>query len=111
TRTLSRIHSDKGVQLHTAGVPAGIYFLGEQQDLLEMLGNVMENACKWADRNVHVFVEVPESEPTAAARMIALHVDDDGPGLPVEQHDAIFQRGVRLDERRPGSGLGLSIVR
>lgn len=111
TRALIRIHSDKGVQLHTEGVPAGIFFLGEQQDLLEMLGNVMENACKWADRNVHVSVEVPESEPPAAARMIALHVDDDGPGLPVEQHDAIFQRGVRLDERRPGSGLGLSIVR
>lgn len=116
-RVLARLYSERGVQLHTETIPEGLFFQGEQQDLQEMLGNLMENACKWADKNVHVTVAA--AAPGAPARstapgisaMIVLRVDDDGPGLPQDRRDAIFQRGVRMDERKPGSGLGLAIVR
>lgn len=134
-RVLTRLYAEKGVQLHVDEVPDGLFFRGEQHDLQEMLGNLMENACKWADRNVHVTIgakaatdrAATQSAPPAAASsasaggdlstshnalgMIVLRIDDDGPGLPPEQHDAIFQRGMRMDERTPGSGLGLAIVR
>jgi len=104
---LARLYSDKGVQLRTETIPEGMYFKGERQDLQEMLGNLLENACKWADRNVQVSLDLVD---TMDEGMIVLRVDDDGPGLPPEQHAAIFQRGVRMDERKPGSGLGLAIV-
>ncbi len=108
-RVLTRLYAEKGVLLHTDKVADGVFFQGEQQDLQEMLGNLMENACKWATRNVHVTVDLSAARNDLG--MILLRIDDDGPGLPPEQHDAIFQRGVRMDERKPGSGLGLAIVR
>src|SRR5690606_17883758 len=86
----------------------------------EMMGNLMENACKWADRNVRVtaVAAAPAASavmdgptPGHAPAMIVLCVDDDGHGLSPDQRDAIFHRGVRMDERKPGSGLGLAIVR
>lgn len=134
-RVLARLYAEKGVQLHVDGVSDGLFFRGEQQDLQEMLGNLMENACKWADRKVQVTISREAAADRAATQpapqagaspasagsglstsrkalgMILLRIDDDGPGLPEEQHDAIFQRGVRMDERTPGSGLGLAIVR
>lgn len=107
-RVLIKLYSDKGVQLNTDVVADSFIFKGEQQDLQEMLGNLMENACKWADRNVQVSVAVHDGDTPG---MIVFHVEDDGPGLPEAQRETIFQRGVRMDERMPGSGLGLAIVR
>jgi signal transduction histidine kinase len=79
-------------------------FLGERQDLQEMVGNLMENACKWRKRRVRVV-----AEPAGPGRL-RLTVEDDGPGLPAEARAAVLKRGQRLDETMPGSGLGLSIV-
>lgn len=113
-RVLMRLYAGKGVRLDTEAVPRGMYFRGEQPDLQEMLGNLMDNACKWAGGSVRVSARLEAASPSPdrdAPRTILLSVDDDGPGLPPEQHDAIFQRGVRMDERKPGSGLGLAIVR
>lgn len=116
-RVLARLYADKGVQLQAQAIPEGLFFKGEQQDLQEMMGNLMENACKWADRNVQITVSTTPAtnsgDPVSSGRpaMIVLHVDDDGPGLSQDQRVAVFQRGVRMDERKPGSGLGLAIVR
>ena len=78
-------------------------FRGEQQDLEEMVGNLMENACKWARADVRVRVEEDAAE-------LRIEVDDDGPGLTEAEREGALKRGVRLDETTPGTGLGLSIV-
>jgi signal transduction histidine kinase len=75
----------------------------DPQDLTEMLGNLMENACKWAQARVQVSVAV-------AAGMVVVAVSDDGPGLAEEECEAALTRGTRLDEGTPGTGLGLAIV-
>lgn len=102
-RTLAQVFRDRGLDI-AVEVPDGLAFKGERQDLDEMLGNIMENACKWASRRVRV---------TAAAKdgQVILAVEDDGPGLPAERRAEVFDRGKRLDESTAGSGLGLSITR
>src|SRR5690606_20049854 len=77
----------------------------EAQDLQEMLGNLLDNACKWAVHRVCV-----EARAAAGGRL-EVAIDDDGPGLPPAVREAVFGRGVRADENTPGSGLGLAIVR
>ncbi|MDP1908408.1 MAG: ATP-binding protein, partial [Hyphomicrobium sp.] len=76
----------------------------------EMLGNLLDNACKWARREVVLRVELPPSTSRARNRRLSITVADDGPGLNDEQRARIGKRGLRLDETKPGSGLGLSIV-
>jgi signal transduction histidine kinase len=102
-RTLERIFGDKGVMIDW-DADDDLYFLGERQDLQEMAGNVMENACKWCAARVWA------SAVDAGGGRLRLCIDDDGPGLPPDQRDEVLKRGARLDESAPGSGLGLSIV-
>ena len=103
-RVLDRIHAARGVEI-VVECPPSLAFRGERQDLEEMAGNLMDNACKWAKTRVAV--------RTAAAGQgrFVVAVEDDGPGLAVEDRSRVMQRGERLDESVPGSGLGLSIVR
>ncbi len=75
-----------------------------------MAGNLMDNACKWARSSVMVKVEAPQAAGPTAARTFRLIIEDDGPGLAEELRREAVQRGRRLDEKVPGSGLGLSIV-
>lgn len=103
SRTLMRIHSARGVSVEVES-SASLFFRGERQDLEEMLGNLIDNACKWARSKVAVSL-------TAAAGRIFLTVDDDGAGLSPDGREAAFRRGKRLDEAVPGTGLGLSIVK
>lgn len=107
-RTLERINRDKGVAV-TVDCPEGLKFRGERQDLEEMVGNLMDNACKWAAGRVAV-VARPQGA-VAGRSLLAIIVDDDGPGLAPDKRAQALQRGQRLDESKPGSGLGLSIVR
>ncbi|HYC97375.1 sensor histidine kinase [Brevundimonas sp.] len=100
---LERVFEDKGVVIDWRA-PDELAFRGERQDLQELLGNLLENACKWARRRVRVSVG-----PTGLGQMVVV-VEDDGPGLPEEQREAALLRGARMDENTPGSGLGLSIV-
>ena len=86
-------------------VPKSLVFRGERQDLEEMVGNLMENACKWASSRVMVSSQLAENGS------FYLHVDDDGGGLRPVERSAALKRGVRLDEAAPGTGLGLSIVK
>jgi signal transduction histidine kinase len=108
-RTLERIHQDKGVAI-TVVCPPDARFQGERQDLEEMLGNLLDNACKWARGAVRLEVETSGPTGRPRDRRLAITVADDGPGLTEDQRARIGKRGLRLDETKPGSGLGLSIV-
>jgi len=103
SRVIARIHAVRGIVID-AECDDGIYFRGERQDLEEMLGNLIDNGCKWAKSRVRVRCE------KAGGRLV-LTVEDDGPGLSAQQRAQVGERGERLDETVPGSGLGLAIVR
>nr|MEA2798987.1 hypothetical protein [Phenylobacterium sp.] len=103
TRTLQRIFRDKGVVIDW-DADDDLYFLGERQDLLEIAGNAVENACKWCKTRVNVRAEA------GGPGRFRLIVEDDGQGLPPDRRAEVLQRGARLDETAPGSGLGLSII-
>jgi signal transduction histidine kinase len=109
-RALERIYRDKQLSF-SMDCPPGARFQGERQDLEEMLGNLLDNASKWARSQVSL-TAVPVANPTAngALSWLEIRVDDDGPGLTQEQMADPIIRGRRLDETKPGSGLGHSIV-
>src|SRR5690606_3918858 len=98
--TLRRLHPERAIAIDA---PAALAFRGAREDLEEIAGNLLENACRWARARVAVRVR-------EAQGVLALEVDDDGPGLPPEARERALARGGRLDERAPGSGLGLAIV-
>jgi signal transduction histidine kinase len=109
-RALERINAERGVKIHL-DIPVGLKFSGEKQDLEEMVGNLLDNAAKWARSRVDVAAAISSAAPGAGeARRFLLTVEDDGPGLPADQRAKLGKRGLRLDETKPGSGLGLSIV-
>lgn len=99
---LQRVHAGRGLAIDVE-VAADASFAGARQDLEEMLGNLMDNACKWAARRVTVRV-------AAGHDHLRVEVEDDGPGLPDDARDAALERGARFDPAEPGSGLGLAIV-
>jgi signal transduction histidine kinase len=102
SRTLTRLYVEKGVAI-LVSVPPAHHVQAQREDLDEMLGNLFDNACKWARAHVRVCsVESPHG--------IEITVEDDGPGIPVEMRERVLQRGVRADEAAPGSGFGLAIV-
>ncbi|MFG6447687.1 sensor histidine kinase [Roseateles sp. BYS180W] len=103
-RTLARLHPDKTLSLPTSPQSQALHFAGETQDLLEMAGNVLDNACRWARQQVRVQASI------TAQGLLTLCVDDDGPGVPLERRAQVLRRGERLDEAQPGHGLGLAIV-
>ncbi len=108
-RTMEKIHRDRDIAIDLKA-DSQAKFRGERQDLEEMAGNLVDNACKWAASRV--FIEVllePAAEPSAGPRLRIL-VDDDGRGLSAAERVQVARRGQRLDELKPGSGLGLSIV-
>lgn len=108
TRALERIYLDKHVAIRV-DCPEDAKFQGEKQDLEEMLGNLLDNAAKWSRRQVDLTVTVSGPVRGQPRRLVVL-VEDDGPGLSTDQRAKIGKRGLRLDESKPGSGLGLSIV-
>ncbi|MGC2411060.1 MAG: ATP-binding protein [Methyloceanibacter sp.] len=103
-RALDRIYDSRGLDLGVSSSP-GLKFQGEKQDFEEMVGNLLDNACKWAKSRVRLSTEHIEG-----ARTFTVLVDDDGPGLTGPELAKAVKRGQRLDETKPGSGLGLSIV-
>ncbi|MFS2198206.1 sensor histidine kinase [Pseudomonas sp. Pseusp3] len=100
--TLNMIHGEHLALSYRA--PTGLQLPWDREDLLELLGNLLDNACKWADAEVRVSV-------AETADGFELSVEDDGPGIPEERRDQVFSRGTRLDEQTHGHGLGLGIVR
>ncbi|HPP46005.1 MAG TPA: sensor histidine kinase [Accumulibacter sp.] len=103
-RTMRRLHAARSLELLWLAPATPAVFRGEEQDLQEMLGNLLDNACKWAQTRVTVDVRLH-------GKQLSIAVDDDGPGIDVDMRNAALRRGVRIDEQTPGSGLGLAIVR
>ncbi|EJM68628.1 sensor histidine kinase [Pseudomonas sp. GM55] len=100
--TLNMIHGEHLALSYRS--PTGLQLPWDREDLLELLGNLLDNACKWADAEVRVSV-------AETVDGFELSVEDDGPGIPEERRDQVFSRGTRLDEQTHGHGLGLGIVR
>jgi signal transduction histidine kinase len=108
-RALERINRDRDIAI-TADVQEDARFQGERQDLEEMLGNLLDNACKWTRSRVFLSVRSLRPAHKGGTGQIEIVVEDDGPGLSDSQRQKLGKRGLRLDESKPGSGLGLSIV-
>jgi signal transduction histidine kinase len=108
-RTMEKIHRDKAVAIDI-NAPPQARFRGERQDLEEMVGNLVDNACKWAQSRVAIEVVPEPAPPQTESAKLRIIVDDDGRGLSPSERAQVAQRGERLDESKPGSGLGLSIV-
>ncbi len=104
-RTFAKISQGRGIA-GSHNVSTGVRFRGDRQDFEEMLGNLLDNAFKWAESTVAVSLD---PAPAGSGRIVLL-IDDDGPGLPDDARADMLKRGRRLDEGTPGSGLGLSIV-
>ncbi len=102
-RVMGRVHAGRGLVVEAKDLAPDLAFAGEEQDLQEMLGNLLDNAC----RNARFSVTV---QARRRDRHLLIDIDDDGPGIAPAQREAVLQRGVRLDESTPGSGLGLAIV-
>jgi signal transduction histidine kinase len=102
-RTLGRLHAERGIAIDVRVAPDHSV-RGQHEDLEEILGNLLDNACHWAKSRVIV-------ESTTMGGRLVITVDDDGPGLEASMRQVVLQRGVRVDEAAPGSGLGLAIVR
>ena len=107
-RTMEKLHRDRDIAI-AVDVPEEARFSGEQHDLEEMIGNLVDNACKWAQSRVAIEVVADRFEGDSKSR-VRIIVDDDGPGLSPSEREQVALRGRRLDESKPGSGLGLSIV-
>ena len=108
-RALERIYRDKGVTIDIDCSPKAA-FQGEKQDIEEALGNLLDNACKWSNGRVLVVAQVTTPLARTDVPKLIVTIDDDGPGLSAADRAKLGKRGVRLDESKPGSGLGLSIV-
>jgi signal transduction histidine kinase len=101
-RTMRRLHADRDLSIDVDVDPIH-EIRGRREDLDEMLGNLLDNACKWARSRVAISSSLTDTR-------VVLCVDDDGPGLAPSMRAQVLQRGVRADQRPGGSGLGLAIV-
>ncbi|MEO5740145.1 MAG: ATP-binding protein [Vicinamibacterales bacterium] len=102
-RALHRLYAERGIAIEVR-VPADLSVRVQREDLDELIGNLLDNACKWAHAHVNIGAQ-------QAGGVVEITVDDDGSGLADGMREAVLQRGVRADEAAPGSGLGLAIVR
>ncbi|HVT57988.1 MAG TPA: ATP-binding protein [Thermoanaerobaculia bacterium] len=105
-RTMRRLHAGRELTIDTEVSPAH-EVRGRREDLDEMLGNLLDNACKWARSRVAISSSLEGASDDAR---LSISVDDDGPGLDPSLRAQVLQRGVRADQQVGGSGLGLAIV-
>lgn len=113
-RVMQRVHAARELHIEldapepAESTDAGLVFAGEEQDLQEMLGNLLDNACKWARHRVRVHAQaLPRGN---AGGQLLVRIEDDGAGIDESLRQQVMSRGVRADESVPGSGLGLAIV-
>ena len=108
-RTYEKLHGEQTLAFDVDLQP-GLKFRGEAQDLTDLIGNLLDNAGKWARERVSIRAARARVDDHDPAPFLIAEIDDDGPGLDRSARAAAIERGKRLDESRPGSGLGLSIV-
>ena len=104
-RALDKVYSSKGIQADVRIEP-GILFLGDERDLMEVLGNVLDNAYKYGASWLSISARVS----TTPARQLSILVEDDGPGISAQHQEWVLQRGARLDTLAHGQGIGLAVV-
>jgi signal transduction histidine kinase len=112
-RALQRLYAERGLSIDV-DVDSTVSVRAHRQDFEEMLGNLLDNACKWAKTRVTISSGasgLSAEARSAKADAVVIVVDDDGPGLDAAMRESVLQRGVRADQAAPGSGLGLAIVR
>jgi len=106
--SLRKIYHEKSLQFDVE-IADDVVFAGDPGDLSELLGNLGDNACKWARTRLRINAE---NEPGSGDQpRLRLGVEDDGPGIPEDLRDAVLKRGVRADTQRSGQGIGLAVVR
>ena len=109
--SLSKLHKDKQLEF-VSDIPSDLVFYGDKGDWMELLGNLLDNACKWAQSRVYVRLSaLPLDDRQSSRAGIYLVVEDDGPGIDALVKKTVLERGVRLDSQTPGHGLGLHIVK
>ncbi len=110
--SLSKLHQDKNLRV-SVEIAESVKFYGDEGDWHELLGNLLDNAFKWAEKQVWLSLHQLDAEPSPTAQRVGLRltVADDGPGMAKDDAERIMQRGVRLDSQTPGHGLGLNIVK
>ena len=101
-RTLEKVYADRGIKL-VSNCDAEATFRGDERDLMELMGNLMDNACKYGKASVNVSVLKNDGS-------VVIHIDDDGDGVSPDLRDALLTRGARMDERQSGQGIGLYLV-
>jgi signal transduction histidine kinase len=102
-RVMEKIYTDKSLMMTIHSSESTVQFNGDERDLHEIVGNLIDNACKWASTQVLISISKEKSWVTIA-------IEDDGPGIAPDDYANVVRRGVRLDEFTPGTGLGLAIV-
>ncbi len=103
TSALNKVYQRKGVSI-SLDISPEISFIGEKNDFMEVMGNLLDNACKYCLEFVEVSARQDEEQ-------LHIFVEDDGPGIPKGKRDQVFDRGQRADTLRPGQGVGLSVAR
>src|SRR5579871_6444515 len=102
-RTLQRLYADRHLTIDV-DIPGDLAVRGRREDIDEMLGNLLDNACKWTQSRIRI-------QSAVDGTVVAIVIDDDGAGIKPELREQVLRRGVRADEAAPGSGFGLAIVR
>ncbi len=107
-RSLKKVYRDKQLDIELVLDPEARFF-GDQSDLMEVLGNIMENACKYGDGRLRVSAKTLIAD-TNRRPGLEIRVEDNGPGIEPERIDEVLQRGKRVDQSKPGQGIGLSVA-
>ncbi|WP_245832116.1 ATP-binding protein [Solemya velesiana gill symbiont] len=106
--SLEKVYVDKGIAC-TAEIDESARFWGDEDDLFELVGNLLENAFKYSNNRVRVLVESPVKPDSGGAGM-TLVIEDDGPGIDGKDREQVLHRGNRVDQQVPGQGIGLSVA-
>ena len=102
-RSLDKVYAERGIRVEQA-VDPHCRFRGDEGDLLELLGNLLDNAFKWTTQRIRIEAWLEDGQ-------LLIAIEDDGPGIAPEQIEPVMQRGTRLDEATPGHGIGMAMVR
>ncbi|SFD26090.1 ATP-binding protein [Pseudoalteromonas denitrificans] len=103
---MKKVYQDKNIQF-ISNIPSKSYFLGDKTDLMELMGNLIDNACKACEALVQIEISIKKSSTT---QLLSIKISDDGPGVPLESIKLLTQRGTRLDTYEKGHGVGMAIV-